>query len=698
MSSFSRLFRLLGDTRSIRNGIALHAKIITSQISRDIYTNNHLLAMYVKFNRIVDARKVFDGMPERNVISWTALISGYSQMGMAEKALDCLSLMVSDGLEPNYYTVVSAVSACASLGDGSVGKEVHGRIYRSGVDFSTPVCNSLINMYGKCGLLKSAQLVFDAMLEPNLISWTSLLSCYCQQGENMESLKIFVQSRRVGVRVNEFTCASVLSVCAGLEDLKVGMQIHGLVVKCGLEFDKFVETGLISFYTKCGELILAGQVFLEVNQSNVAAWTSLIGGYVQQGRREEAIDLFLKLHSSGIRPSERTFSSVLGACADAEVIEVGKQFHSLIAKMGYVSFIYVGNAVLDFYSKCGLLQEALRTFEDMDGHDMVSWNSLISGHVGSGQYEDAIELLKEMLFQGYKPNLYTYSSILNICSDVPAIEWGKQTHCCIIKPAFDSNVVVGSALIDMYAKCGVLNAARKVFDYLTSKNLVSWNTMLVGYAQHGFAREALEIYCMMQRDDVKPNDVTFVGVLSACAHAGLSEEGLHYYNSMIRDHSIAPKMEHLASIVNLLARKGATRRAYDFIRSFPTEPSKVVWRCLLSGCKSHKDLVLGRFAVEKILSIDPEDTSAYIMLSNIYAEAKMWDETAQLRKIMKEKAMKKDTGYTWIELKNKVYSFSASHFTKFQRIDLTEVLNQLTLHLFNAGYLPDDLLCFHSEK
>ncbi|XP_022765552.1 pentatricopeptide repeat-containing protein At2g27610-like [Durio zibethinus] len=664
MSSFSRLLRLFGDTRSISKGIALHAKIIISGIPRDIYTNNHLLAMYVKFDRIAYARKLFDEMPERNVISWTALISGYSQIGMAEKALGCFSLMINDGLEPNYYTFVSAVSACASLGDDRAGKEVHGRIYRSGVDFSTPVSNSLINMYGKCGLLKSAQLVFDSMLEPNLISWTSLLSCYSQQGENVKCLKIFLLSRRVGVRTNEFACASMLSACAGLEDLKVGMQIHCLVVKCGFEFDKFVETGLISVYTKCGDLNLACQVFLDVNQSNLAAWTSLIGGYVQQGKRGEAIDLFLKLHSSGIKPSERTFSSVLGAFADAEVIEVGKQLHALIIKMGYSSFIFVGNAVLDFYSKCGLFQESLRNFEDMDEHDIVSWNSLISGHVGSGQYGDAIELLKDMLFQGYKPNLYTYSSMLSICSDVPAIEWGKQTHCCIIKPAFDSNVIVGSALIDMYAKCGKLNAAQKVFDYLTSKNLVSWNTMLAGYALHGFVREALEIYSRMQISSVKPNDVTFIGVLSACAHAGLLKEGLYYYNSMIRDHGIAPRLEHLASIVNLLARKGEIGRAYEFIRSFPMEPSKVVWRCLLSGCKTHKDLILGRLAAEKILSIDPEDTSAHIMLSNIYADAKMWDETAQLRKIMKEKEIKKDRGCSWTELKNKdIFLMPCSIFT-----------------------------------
>lgn len=686
---FSHLIRFFSNSKSVLRGRAVHGKLITSGWNPDVYTNNHLISMYCKFDRINDACQMFDQMPDRNLISWTTLISSYSRLGLAEEALGSFRLMVADGLQPNHYTYVSAVSACAGIGAERTGKEIHGRIFRLEQDLNSFVSNSLVNFYGKCGLLRSAQVVFDAILEPNQVAWTSLVSCSCQCGENLEGLRIFSRFRKAGVKPNEFSCATILGACAALETLEFGMQVHSHAVKYGIRMDQFVITGLINFYAKCGELNLALQAFREVEKPHLTAWTALIGGCVQLGKGGEAIDLFCKLHSSGFKPSERIFSSMLGAFADAMEIKAGKQLHSLIIKLGFISFTFVGNAVIDFYSKSDLHEESLKTFEDMDSHDVVTWNSMIAGQINSGCYEEGVKFLQCMLVEGFEPNIYTYSSILSICGDLPAIEWGKQSHCCILKPGFHSNVVVGSALIDMYAKCGRLADARRIFDNLPSKNLVSWNTMLVGYAQHGFGIEALDIYNMMQINGIKPNDITFIGVLSACGHVGLLEEGLHHYDLMTKDYGITPRMDHLACMVSIFARKGQTRGAYDFIRSFPMEPDKVVWRCLLSSCKTHRDMQLGKYAAEKILSIDPDDTSAHIMLSNIYAESKMWKETAQIRKLMKEKALKKDPGYTWMQLKNNIYLFSASNNAPFEGNGVREVLIGLTGQLFDAGYVPD---------
>ncbi|XP_052200305.1 pentatricopeptide repeat-containing protein At2g27610-like [Diospyros lotus] len=696
--SFSRLLRLYGNTGSVLKGRTIHGKLITSGFRPDIYTNNHLLSLYLKSDLIDDARQVFARMPERNHITWTTLISWYSQIGFVEEALDSLRLMISVGFDLNQYNYVSAVSACARRGNSRAGKEIHARIYRSGEELNSFVSNSLVNLYGKCGLLESAQCVFDAIPEPNSVSWHSLLSGYCQCGENVKGLKIFLRSLEAGVRISEFSCVTVLSACAALEKLELGMQMHSHAIKGGIRMDQFVVTGLTNFYVKCGELDLAHQAFCEVNEPHLTTWTALILGYVQQGKGREAIDLFLILHSSGFRPNEITFSSVLGAFADAMEVEVGKELHCLIMKSGFYSFTHVGNAVVNFYSKSGFLNESWKTFEDMEARDIVSWNAMISGCVNCSHYGKAIELLNCMLCEGFEPNLYTYSSLLNICGDLPASEWGRQTHCRILKPGFDSAVVVGSALIDMYAKCGRLRDARKVFDNLHSKNLVSWNAMLVGYAQHGFGREALDIYDVMQKSGVKPNDITFIGVLSACGHAGLLEEGLQYFDSMKRDYGITPRRDHLACMVSLLARKGQTKRALDFIKHFPEVADKVVWRCLLSGCKTSKDLVLGQYAAEKILSIDPDDISALIMLSNIFAGEKMWNETAKMRRIMKEKALKKDPGYSWTELKNNVYSFSAGHNVDIHGCSVQKILNGLTAQLFDAGYVPAALLQFHHGK
>ncbi|XP_010242606.1 PREDICTED: pentatricopeptide repeat-containing protein At2g27610-like [Nelumbo nucifera] len=687
--AFNHLLRVFGETGCVLKGRTVHAMIITSGFSLDVYTSNHLVSMYVKFGRFDDARRLLNQLPDRNLVSWTVLIAGYSQARFAEEALDCFRSMVAEGINPNHYTYVSAISACANTGAARTGKEVHGKIYRTEQEPNSFVDNCLVNLYVKCRLMKSAQLVFDSILEPNLVSWTSLLSGYCQCGDNEEGLRIFLQCRRAGVKANEFISASVLGACAALENLEAGMQVHSEVVKSGIGSDQFIVTGIIHLYAKCGKLQLARQAFLELEKPPLSSWTALIGGCTQQGEVKEAIDLFQKLHSLAIKPSDHTFSSILGGLADAMAIEEGKQIHSFIIKSGFNSVTFVVNSILDLYSKCGLLEESSKVFEEIKGKDVVSWNAMISGYIKQGKFKEAIELLDKMVLEGLNPSPYTYSSILSICGTIPAIEWGKQIHCCIIKPGFDTNVVVGSSLVDMYAKCGRISDAQKVFNNLTSKSLVSWNTMLVGYAQHGFGREALEIFEEMQREGISPNDITFLGVLSACGHVGNVEEGWRHFNSMIRDHRIVPRIDHYSCMVSLLTRKGQIRRAYEFIKGMPMEPDKVVWRCLLAGCKAQNDLVVGKYAAEKILEIDPEDASAHIMLFRVYAGAEMWDETAQVRKRMKEKGLKKDPGHSWIVVKNKVTSFIAGDNAHVHGDSLHEVVSRLTNQMIDAGYTPN---------
>ncbi|XP_027159164.1 pentatricopeptide repeat-containing protein At3g49170, chloroplastic-like [Coffea eugenioides] len=689
MQSFASLLQNCAKHKSIFSGKAVHAQLIRSGFIPDVYTNNHLLSMYLQLGQMGYAQTVFDIMPKRNVITWTTLICSFSQMGLSEKALSCLRSMVLEGFLPNEHTYVGAISACVNTRAVSIGKEIHGRIYRTQDSLNSFVSNSLVNFYGKCGLLKSARLAFDAILEPNLVAWASLISSCFQCGQNEEGLKLFLRSLRVGMTVNEFTCSSVLGACTVLENLELGKQIHCLIVKCCILMDQFVITGLVNFYAKCGQLEAAHQAFLEANEPHLSAWTALIGGCVQQGKGRDAILLFHRMLSSGMKPSEKTFASVFGAIDDGMDVRVGKQLHSLIIKLGFDSFTVVCNTTLAFYIKRGLVEEALKTFYEMDEYDIVTWNAMITGFVGSGHYEGAIQFLRDMLFEGFDPNLYTYSSLLSICGDLPAVQWGKQIHSRILKPGFDSNVVVGSALIDMYAKCGRMDAARKVFDTFPSRNLISWNTMLVGYAQNGFAKEALEIYDMMQMNGVKPNDITFIGVLSACGHVGLLQEGLCHFNSMIGDYRITPKADHLACMVSLFARHGQTQEAFDFIRRFPGEADKVVWRCLLSGCKTNKDVVLGKYAAERVLSIDPDDTSVHIMLSNIYAGLRMWNELAETRKLMKEKTLKKDTGFSWTELKNRIVLFSASQNPHLEQNSLHEVLSGLAAQMVDEKYVPE---------
>ncbi|GAA0158414.1 hypothetical protein LIER_15448 [Lithospermum erythrorhizon] len=689
-NSLVNLVRSCTFPKSFLIGKSIHGHIIKSGPYVDIYSMNHLVAMYLRLNHNDEAHKLFDEMPHRNIFTWVTLISSYAQMGASEMVLGCFRSMVFEGFVPNDFTIVSSLSSCTDMGALKHGKEIHGRVVKNGECSNSIVSNCLVNFYWKCGLFRLAELLFDTCVEPNVVTWGSMISCYCQSGENEEALSLFLRSLRAGVAVNEFVSTSVLGACAALKVSLIGMQVHCLTVKSGVRMDQFIQTALVNVYAKCGELELAYKAFGEVEDPNLFSWTALIGGYLQAGNTTHAVFLFSELLSSGLEPSEQTYATVLGAFAGATGTQVGRQLHSSIIKLGYNAFTFVSNALLDLYTKNNLPEEAYKIYKAMDEHDSVTWNSLIAGFLKSGRYEEAIGAFRNMLSLKYDPTLYTYSSVLSICGDFPAIEWGKQTHCCIVKPGFEFDVVVGSALIDMYAKCGRLDYSRKVFNRLSTKNLISWNTMLTGYAEHGLGNEALEIYNMMQRNGVKPNSITFIGVLLACGHVGLLEDGLYHFNSMTQ-YGITPETDHMACMVSLFARKGQTERAYNFIMSSPVMPDKVVWRSLLSGCRANKDLDMGKLAAEKILSIDPEDTSALIMLSNIYAGLKMWNETAAIRKMMDKKGLKKDTGYSWIELHNEIYSFTAGQSICIQGCNIFDILIGLTNQLAGAGYVPDSI-------
>ncbi|XP_068658133.1 pentatricopeptide repeat-containing protein At3g53360, mitochondrial-like [Aristolochia californica] len=683
----SKLLRAFGETKSFFKGKVIHGKMIVSGFLYDVYSNNHLISMYAKCECLEAARQAFDKMPERNMVSWTILISAYSKMGQAEEALECQKLMIDAGYEPNAFTYVSAISACTSKGSLRTGKEIHGRLYRVEQDLTSYVSNSLISLYAKCRMIRSALHVFNEIQDPGLVSWSSIIAGFCQCGEDEEALQSFVQSRKVGVEISEFISATVLGACTSLGDINSGMQLHSLLIKCGVASDPYVETGIINLYVKCGKLNSAEQIFSELQEPGLTSSAALIGGYAQGGYKRKAVKLFSELHLTGRVQHEHTFSSVLPACQ----IEEGKQIHCMIIKLGFRLEKFVGNALLDLYAKCRCLTDSMKIYSEMIQTDLVTWNVLIAGHVQWGHCREATELFRKMNFEGKSPNAYTYSSILNVCGDLPAIEWGKQTHCCTIKYGVASGVIVGTAIIDMYAKCGKLSDARKIFNVTPSKNLITWNSMIVGYAQHGFGKEALDIFNQMQVEGIKPNDITFIGVLSACGHAGLVEEGASYFDLMSREHGINPRIDHYSCMVDLYGRASQLSRAYDFIAKMPIEPDKVIWRSFLAACKNHKELELGKYAAQHILKIDPDDYSAYLMLGSLYSDAEMLEEMANMRKATKERGFKKEPGSSWIEVQSIVHIFKSGDVAHRNTDLINKIVAELTQQMIDEGYVSEAL-------
>ncbi|KAL4313439.1 hypothetical protein GQ457_01G017540 [Hibiscus cannabinus] len=433
----------------------------------------------------------------------------------------------------------------------------------------------------------------------------------------------------------------------------------------------------------------ACKLFDEMSDLGVVSATSIIGAFSKQQQHKEAIYLFTRMLSNNIRPTEFTFGTVIHSSTLLKDLNIGKQLHACAIKMGLSSNVFVGSASLDLYSKLSTIEEASRVFKDthqpnvvsytslisgylknerfedalwlfkvMPERNVVSWNAMISGFSQTGHNEEAVNLFIQMLREGVMPSEPTFSCVIIAAANIAALGKGKSFHAYAFKSLGDQlNVFIGNALISFYAKCGNLDDSLLVFDKLHGRNVVSWNALICGYAQNGRGMEAIELFERMLVSGFRPNDVTILGLLWACNHAGLVTEGYSYFNKVRLKESNVLKPEHYACMVDMLSRSGRFKEAEEFIYQLPFEPGIGFWKALLGGCQIHSNRELGEVAARKIMALDPEDVSSYIMLSNAHAAAGRWEIASTVRREIKEKQMKRIPGCSWIEIRNKVHVF-----------------------------------------
>eukprot|EP01018_Ginkgo_biloba_P006827 Gb_25737 [translate_table: standard] len=513
-----------------------------------------------------------------------------------------------------------------------------------------------------------------------------------------------------GVDYNNY--GHLLEWCVNRKALAQGKQVHAHIIISGFASIVFIGNNLVNMYAKCEKIEDARHVFDQMPKRQAITWTTIITGYAQNGLGDEALKLFWRMQRAGMRLNQFTFASVVKASAGIAALEPGKQVHSCILKTGFDSDVFVGSALVDMYAKCGIVEYARQVFDKMRERNVVSWSGMIAGYALNENDEEALKLFWQALMAGVKPNDFTFSSIFRACANLTALQQGRQVHCLSIKSGFDLYTFVGSSLVGMYAKCGSIEDASQVFDKLPERNLAAWNAMIIGCAQHGRTKEALQLFSQIQLAGMKPNDITFLCVLSACSHAGLVDEGRLYFDSMSQDHGITPRAEHYACIVDLLGRSGHLQEADDFIKQMPFEPIASVWGALLGACRMHGNMELGKLAAEKLFEMDPQNSGTHVLLSNIYAAAGRWDDVAKVRKMMKDRGVKKETGRSWIEVKNKVNTFVSDDTIHPQTEEIYAKLKTLTGQMEQAGYVPDtkfvlhdveedqkeNLLSLHSEK
>ncbi|XP_059656538.1 pentatricopeptide repeat-containing protein At5g13270, chloroplastic [Cornus florida] len=580
-----------------------------------------------------------------------------SRQGKLKEVHDFLKEMDESGVSVSPHSFECLLETCGKLRALSDGRLIHNRMRRTVEKFSGFLENCVLQMYCDCGSFLDADKLFDEMCERSLVSWVIIISCYAQGGLLDRAFGLFSDMLVLGFKPNQSIYIALLKSLLDPSCIELGKQIHSCVIKAGLNPTVSIDTAISNMYVKCGCLESAEQVFQHMAEKNAVAWTGLMVGYTQAGKQEDALEMFAKMVKEGTQLDDFVFSIILKACAGLDEIEMGRQIHGHIVKLGLEPEVSVGTPLVDFYVKCGNMENACRAFERISEPNDVSWSAMISGHSQIGKFEEAIKIFSSLRSKGVPLNSFIYTSIFQACSAVANLNFGAQSHGDAIKRGLVSYQYGESAMITMYSKCGRLDYAFRVFELIDNPDTVAWTAIISGCAYHGKASEALRLFRRMWFYNVRPNEVTFVAVFTACSHSGLVAEAKQYLESMSSEYGVNPTIDHYDCMIDIYSRAGLLEEALELIKSMPFEPDAMSWKSLLGGCSIHRDFKLGKIAAENVLQLDPEDTAAYILMFNLYALSGKWEEAANVRKMMAERNLRKEVSCSWITVKGKMHRF-----------------------------------------
>ncbi|XP_038699921.1 putative pentatricopeptide repeat-containing protein At3g15130 isoform X1 [Tripterygium wilfordii] len=595
------------------------------------------------------------------------------------------------------------------------GVQVHGAVVRMGFGCDLMLSNDLVDMYGKCGKMDLACAVFDKMPDRNVVSWTALMCGFLQKGNPEVSLYFFCQMGSSGIRPNDFTLSTNLKACGVMRFGDIGMQIHGICVKTGFERTPVVGNAIMDMYSKCGRISEAVQMFDVIPLRNLICWNTMIAGYTATGYGEKAILLFREMQEHGEVPDEFTFTSTLKACSGLGAIREGNQIHAHLITTGFPCSVKttITGALIDVLVKCGNLTEARKLFDRIEQKNVISWSSLILGYAQEENLGEAMNLFRQLRDSSIQIDGFVLSSMAGVFADFALVVQGRQMHAYAIKIPSGLDISVTNSIVDMYLKCGEIDEAKKLFCEMPFRNVVSWTVMITGYGKHGLGKEAVNLFKEMQLDNIKPDDVTYLAILSACSHSGLVDESQEYFLSLIHDRQIKPRVEHYACMVDLLGRAGRLNEAKKLIDSMPLKPNIGIWQTLLSACRLHGDLEMGREVGEILLRLDGCNPVNYVMMSNMYAEAGYWKDCERVRELVKTKGLKKEAGRSWVEIDKKVHFFYGGDDTHPLTVKIHEVLKEMERRMKEEiGYIrrlkyalhdveeesKEESLRVHSEK
>ncbi|KAK6237820.1 hypothetical protein QUC31_003289 [Theobroma cacao] len=618
-------------------------------------------------------------------------------------------------------TFRNLLKTCITHRDLLTGKSLHALYIKSLIPSSTYLSNHFILLYSKCGHLTVAHnafhqtqdpntfsfnaiiaayakesfpfvahQLFDQIPQPDLVSYNTLISAYADCGKTEPALGLFKKMRELGFEMDGFTLSGVITAC--LNDLFLLRQLHCFLVFCGFHSYASVNNALLSCYSKEGLLEEAKRVFYGMGEGkDEVSWNSMIVAYGQHKEGAKALALFQEMVRIGLVVDMFTLASVLTAFTSLEDLLGGLQFHAMLIKTGFHQNAHVGSGLIDLYSKCGGgMSDCRKVFDEVSGPDLVLWNTVISGYsLNEELAEEALECFQEMRCVGYHPDDCSFVNVISACSNLSSPSQGRQIHALAIKSETPNRIQVNNALIAMYSKCGNLHDARWLFDRMPEHNTVSLNSMIAGYAEHGIGMESLLLFEQMLERNISPTSVTFISVLSACAHTGKLEEGQKYFNIMKEKFGIEPEVEHYSCMIDLLGRAGKLSEAERLIETMPFSPGSIGWAALLSACKMHGNIELASRAANQLLELEPSNAVPYVMLANMYASSGKWEEAATVRKLMRDRGVRKKPGCSWIEVNKRIHVFVAEDISHPMIKEIYQYLEEMGKKMRLAGYVPD---------
>ncbi|XP_031126396.1 putative pentatricopeptide repeat-containing protein At5g52630 [Ipomoea triloba] len=483
------------------------------------------------------------------------------------------------------------------------------------------------------------------------------------------------------------TCSLLLSQTRS-RLLPKGLALHAHIIKSGISAVPLVCHHLINFYSKLQCPVESTVVFREAPVKSPTTWSSVISSLAQNEAPCLALRYFREMIRFGVRPDDHTFPCATKSSAMLSDYNVGGMVHCFSVKTGFDSDVFVGSSLVDMYAKCGKIDVARKVFDEMPERNVVSWSGMICGYALIGENDEALRLFKEAVVEDLDVNDFTYSSVIRVCGSSTLLELGKQIHGLCLKTSYDSSSFVGSSLISLYSKCGLVEGAYQVFDEVPVKNLGMWNAMCIACAQHGHTKKVFDLFTQIERAGLKPNFITFLCVLYACSHAGLVQEGKHYFGLM-KDYGIEPGDQHYASFVDCLGRAGKLQEALKVVEEMPMQPTESVWGALLIGCRIHRNTELAAYVADRVFELGLVSPGLHVLLSNTYAAAGRYEDAAKARKMLREQGVRKETGLSWVEEGNRVHTFATGDRRHAKYKEIYQKLEELGDEMERAGYVAD---------